>query len=100
MIDDLLHEIDRYKGVYDPSKTEYLDWVFRYTCRLLECHGFDPKVHTEEFEKVMRRYVSKSVEMVQANYWKTNKETIIYVPPVEVIDDCLEWDIKHRREII
>ena len=100
-ISDIVNEIERHKGIFDPSREEYLDWVFRYSCRMLECYGLNPTAHPEKLNNVIREYTMMTLQTVKKNYWEDGKPYTIYIPAVEAIDDCLDYDIKyHERKTL
>lgn len=95
-INELLERIDKHKGVFDPSKEKYLDWVFRYNCRFMELYDLHPASHPRILENLMLERVNETLLHVKSQYWKTTQFTVIYVPSVESIDTLIEYDIKKR----
>lgn len=97
-IDELLNRIDKHKGVYDPGKEEYLDWVFRYNCRKLERYDIIPKDNPEKLTELIQQSVLDTAKMVVSHYWKHNTHCKIYVPSIESIDELLAYDLKHHPQ--
>lgn len=95
-IDGLLDDIDRHKGVYVPNKQAYLDWVFRYNCRLMEWYNLDPKIQTHILDRLMHDRITETVGVVKNHYKHNNSLYKIYVPSVESMQELLEYDIIER----
>ena len=98
-ISETIQEIERYKGVFDPDQEVYLDWVFRYVCRKMECFELNPAEHPERLNSEIQHHVNMTLNMVKEDYWKNSRPTIIYVPAAESIDDLLEHDLKQRHKV-
>lgn len=97
-ITELLERIDIHKGVFDPSKEVYLDWVFRYSCRKLECYGLNPALESSKLRETIHSYVLDTAKMVVNHYWKHTTPCKIYVPDIASIDELLEYDLKYHTQ--
>jgi hypothetical protein len=92
----LLNKIQSHKGEFIPGRNEYIDWVFRYCCRFMECHDIKPIENPDILnELIIARYMETYL-MVKMNYDNTDQISYIYIPDIDSIDNLLEYDIKQR----
>lgn len=96
-LQDLLHRIDTHKGTFIPTKQAYLDWVFRYNCRLIERFHMIPGDHPELLNKLMYDRIKETHDMVLNHYWKDTSVCEIYIPSVSSMDVLLDYDIANRH---
>ena len=95
-INRLLNEIERHKGVFYPSRDVFIDWCFRYNCRLLECYGINPAQNPSELNKRIYNMVKKVYVATVKNYYYDTTLSKYYVSSVDSIDNILTEDIKTR----
>lgn len=99
-IDEYIFEIERHRGIFDPSKKYYLEVVFRFSCQYLERQGHKPSENFDKLDFQMRYRLKETRDMVVDNYWKINKECIIYCPDFKSIPTLVDYDLSKIRKLL
>lgn len=98
-LDDIIRDVERHKGWFDPSREMYKEFLFRYGCRILELYRCDV---SRLITPLVHRQAIRTLMATQAHYDMTDKLYHIYIPPSSMWDDMLTHDIKdgfYRKEI-
>lgn len=91
-IAQLVNEIRRHKGVFYPENTDeaYIAYQFRYADSYLKKKGLPVE---GAIVPLMIKNISEDLLEVKEYYWLEDKESSIYIPPKQYIDDIVEYDI-------
>lgn len=92
-IADLLTRIEIHKGQLLPDRDTYVDYHFRYACRLLECYGHNPAEHPERMLSIMRHNIKRDADVTVTHYWRSTKPLRWYTPTIDCIDQIIRDDM-------
>jgi hypothetical protein len=92
-IDDLILKIERHKGVFVPSKKDYLDFVFEFSYHLLECGGISSPGESKYLVPTMREFIKSDAKYAKKQYHK-HGGCYLQVAPVSEARSLAEWYYK------
>ena len=95
-ISDLIHEMERRKIVFMPSKEEYLKYLFTYNCMLLEATGHNPCWDNGMLRECIHNNVQKDLNAVNDYYHDIGRPYTLYIPSLEHIPEHINYTLSKK----
>lgn len=82
-IESLVKELESYKTVFNPSKEEYLRFLFEFNYQLCDCFGDTTKQKQQEIVPLIKACIEQDIEDAKVWYRKRLSYNKVLVPTIE-----------------